>query len=95
MLINAVMYTFPVDQADRAEAILHELRDATRLEPGCVRFDVARANEATNVFVLYEEYVDQTALDTHLATEHFDRLGRNGVRVLAQERVGHLCHPIE
>jgi quinol monooxygenase YgiN len=94
MLVNAVIYTFSADDADRAEEILRELRDATRLEPGCVRFDVARSNSDLRIFALYEMYDDQAALDAHFASEHFQRLGINGVRTLAKERVGHLCHPI-
>jgi quinol monooxygenase YgiN len=47
------------------------------------------------VFVLYEEYTDRAALDAHLATDHFRQYGLNGVRLLAKERVAHLCHPID
>jgi len=95
MLVNAVIYTFSADDADRAEAILRELRDAARQEPGCLRFDVARGNSDPTRFALYEVYADQAALDAHFATEHFQRLAVNGVRQLAKERVGHLCHPID
>ena len=94
MLVNAVTYTFAPHDADRAEETFRELRDAARAEPGCVRFDVARCTGDTNVFVLYEEYRDEAALDAHYATEHFDRLGRNGIRTFARDRVGYLCRPL-
>jgi len=95
MLVNAVFYTFSAAEADRAGQILSELRDLTRKEAGCLRFEVARSNSDPRVFALYEMYTDQAALDAHFSSEHFQRLGINGVRMLAKERVGHLCHPID
>jgi quinol monooxygenase YgiN len=94
MLVNAVIYTFPADKAAEAERTLVELRDASRAEPGCITFDVSRSMEDENVFVLYEEWVDQAALDVHYATEHFARLGINGIRKLASERIGHRCRSL-
>jgi quinol monooxygenase YgiN len=95
MVINVITYTFANDDADRVAAILRELRDATRLEPGCVRYDVARSLESPNVFVLFEEYVDESALERHLASEAFHRLGIDGIRKLAEERVYHKCRPLD
>jgi quinol monooxygenase YgiN len=94
MLVNAVIYTFPADKTAEAERTLVELRDASRAEPGCITFDVSRSVEDENVFVLYEEWHDQTALDIHYATEHFARLGINGIRKLASERIGHRCRSL-
>ncbi len=91
MLVNAVIYTFPADAAADAERMLIELRDASRAEPGCITFDVSRSIDDTSVFVLYEEWHDQAALDFHYATEHFARLGINGIRPLASARIGHRC----
>jgi quinol monooxygenase YgiN len=89
MLVNAVIYTFPADKAADAERMLIELRDASRAEPGCITFDVSRSIEDASVFVLYEEWHDQAALDIHYGTEHFARLGINGIRPLASARIGH------
>ena len=91
MLVNAVIYTFPADRADEAEKLLVELRDASRTEAGCVSFEVARGNDDPAVFMLYEVWRDQAALDTHYEEEHFQRLGINGVRLLAKDRIGHRC----
>jgi quinol monooxygenase YgiN len=46
------------------------------------------------VFVLWEEYRDEAALDFHKATEHYSRLVLDGVRPLAQERTGEMAVPI-
>ena len=95
MIVNAIIYTFSPDDADTAAELLRELRDAARAEPGCVRYDVARSINDPSVFALYEEYVDQAALDTHLASDSFHQFGINGIRKLAKERVGHTCNPLD
>jgi quinol monooxygenase YgiN len=94
MLIQSVRYTFAPEEADRAEAILRELRDASRKEEGVVTFDVARSEEKSNVFVLWEAYRDRAAMDAHATTEHFKRLVLNGIRPLAQQRNGEMLIPI-
>ena len=42
MLVQFVQFTFAPQDADKAEAILRELRDASRKEDGVVGFDVVR-----------------------------------------------------
>lgn len=95
MLINAVIYTFPPDKADEAKRTLVALRDASRTEPGCLAFDVAQDVDDANVYFLYEEWRDQTALDEHYASDHFQRFGVNGVRTLASNRIGHRCRSLD
>jgi quinol monooxygenase YgiN len=95
MLVNAVIYTFPAAAVEVAERTLIELRDASRAEPGCITFDVSQSLENPNVFVLYEEWHDQAALDVHYATEHFARLGLGGIRTLASDRIGHRCRSLD
>ena len=43
----------------------------SRKEPGNVRFDVLRANDDPNCFVLYEVYEDTDAAARHKKTEHY------------------------
>jgi quinol monooxygenase YgiN len=95
MLVNAVIYTFPEDKAAAGESALRSLRDASRTEPGCVTFDVARGVDDPNVFFLYEIWRDQAALDAHYQTPHFQTYGVNGVRALAKERIGHRCRNLD
>ena len=86
MLIQSIHYTFAPKDADVAESLFRELRDASRQEAGVIQFDVGRSRENPNVFALWEVYRDQQAIDAHLATEHFQRLVLNGVRPLALDR---------
>jgi quinol monooxygenase YgiN len=94
MLIVSIHFTFAAEDADKAEAILRELRDASRKEEGVIGFEVARSKEKPNVFALWEQYRDRAALDAHMATEHFTRLVLNGARKLARQRNGETVFPI-
>lgn len=94
MLINAVIYTFPADKADAVATILVQLATASKREPGCFHFDVSRANDDPRVFVLYEEWADQAALDAHYASDHFIKLGVMGIRPLAESRLAYKCTPL-
>jgi len=86
MLINSIHYTFAPKDAERAESLFRELRDASRQEPGVVQFEIGRSHEKPNVFALWEVYRDKEAVDAHMASEHFQRLVVNGIRPLAQSR---------
>ena len=86
MIVTSIQYTFASKDADKAESLFRELRQASIKEPGVVRFDVARSTEDPNVFALWEVYRDKAAFDAHRATEHFTRLVVNGIRPLALQR---------
>lgn len=87
MLVLAVVYTFFEDRADEVEQMFAELAAASRAEPGNLGYEVMRgAGDARDTFVLFEKWRDQTALDVHMAEEHFVRLGLNGIRPLATSR---------
>jgi autoinducer 2-degrading protein len=86
MLIQSIHFTFAPEEADKAEGLLRELRDASRKEDGVISFDIGRSKEKPNVFALWEEYRDAASLESHIATEHFQRLVISGVRILAKQR---------
>jgi len=94
MVIQLIHFTFADADTDKAEAILRELRDASRKEEGVIGFDVARSEEKSNVLVLWEQYRDKAAQEAHMATEHFKRLVINGARTLAQQRNAEMLDPI-
>ncbi len=94
MLVQSIHYVFAPEDADKAETMFRELRDASRKEGGVIVFEVARSREKANVFALWEEYRDEAALADHVATEHFKRFVINGVRPLAQQRIAETVFPI-
>ena len=85
MIINSIHFTFSPEDAEIAQSLLRELRDASRKEEGVVQYDVGRSREKPNVFALWEVYRGQEALDAHFASEHFQRLVVSRIRPLVQE----------
>jgi quinol monooxygenase YgiN len=93
-IIASIQFTFAPKDADTAESIFRELRDASVKEPGVIQFQVGRSSEKPNVFALWEVYRDKAAVDAHRASDHFQRLVVNGIRQLAQQRTAETVVPI-
>jgi quinol monooxygenase YgiN len=94
MNVNSVTYTFPAERADEVAGILARLASLSRLERGCLAFEACRSIDDPRVFVLFERWENEAALDAHYATEHFVKPGVKGIRPLALSRVGHKCTPL-
>ena len=45
--------TFAPEDAERAESLFRELRDASRKEPGVIQFEIGRGREKPKVFALW------------------------------------------
>ena len=93
-IIASIQYTFTAEDADTAETLFRELRDASAKEPGVIQFQVGRSSEKPELFVLWEVYRDKAAVDAHRASEYFQRLVVNGIRPLAQQRNVETVNPI-
>jgi quinol monooxygenase YgiN len=94
MIMTSILYTFADDDAETVKALRRELRDASRKEPGVIRFDIGQSVDHPGVFALWEVYRDKEAAEAHAATEHFERLVLRGIRPLAQQRVAAEVVPI-
>lgn len=55
---------------DTLLALLEDVAHGSRREPGCLRYDISLPADEPNSIVLWEEYVDQAALDAHMAAPH-------------------------
>jgi len=64
-------YRAQPDRADEIARVLAEHVAATRREPGCVQFVAYRSSDDADQFLLYEQYVDETAFEAHRASAHF------------------------
>jgi quinol monooxygenase YgiN len=58
----------------RVAELIGELGPASRAEPGCLAWLPYRSIAEPRLFWLYEDYADEAAYETHMATEHFTRL---------------------
>ena len=59
----------------KVQTVLEQLRQMGELvqerEPGCILYQVSRSQENPDFLLLYEQYVDQAAVEAHRATPHF------------------------
>ena len=64
-------------QIDKIEIVLplyKELIEKTKLEQGCIAYDLFHDLTNKGHFVFIEEWQDRNALDVHVNSEHFQRL---------------------
>lgn len=52
--------------------LIEENAKQTRKEPGCIRFDVLRSQDAPNQFFFYELYKNVKAIDHHKKQPHYN-----------------------
>ena len=80
------------------EAVLDALRRMAPLvranEPGCTTYQVNRAKDDPNTLLLYEEYVDQAAVDAHAATPHFQEIILGTIVPLLERREREFFTPV-
>ncbi len=83
----------PAHVLDFATAIAANAAASLTTEPGCRRFDVCRDPQDPLIFLLYELYDDELALQAHLQSAHFaamERLTAGWVRSKSVRRL-QLC----
>ena len=88
MYIVSVTIHVKPDQIDEFIAATLDNARNTRQEPGNVRFDVSRAEEDPNRFLLYEVYLTAEDFAKHQKTEHYLRWRENVADAMAQPRQG-------
>lgn len=72
------------EHLEAAEQILREAVVQSRLESGCLRYDLFRTVQGETSFQFYEIYVDQAALVAHAQSAHFLSLKDQITPLLAQ-----------
>ena len=94
MLILVVRVTIKAGHENEVLVPFRKLQDETRREPGCIMYLVQRSREDSRRYLIYEQYKDQAALDTHRASPHFKEYATNGFYRFVEERQAELFDPI-
>ena len=58
-------------KVDELLSVLSALVEPTRKEPGCISYNLFQNNQDPTDFALIEEWKNNAALESHLATKHF------------------------
>jgi autoinducer 2-degrading protein len=88
MYVSAVTIFVKPEAVERFIAATLDNARNTRKEPGNLRFDVLRAEDDPNRFLLYEVYVVKDDLARHQQTEHYLRWKDAVAGWMAQPRQG-------
>lgn len=86
MLSFTVRLRFNPEDHERVREHMRALTLASRQEPGCISYIAHFVEDEPSIVLLYEQYVDQGALDAHCATPHFQEHGIGGFLQLMKDR---------
>ena len=70
----------------RVAEILRELALASRQEPGCVTYVPHHMDGDPDTVLIYEQYLDQAAVEAHRASLHFREYAAGGLYQLMRDR---------
>ncbi len=70
MLTILVLIPAKPGKGDALDKVLKALLAPTRAEKGCISYDAHRSNDDAALFMMYETWESQAALDAHFQTPH-------------------------
>lgn len=62
-----------------------DLIESTRLESGCISYNLYTSTEDDDVLIMLEQWKNQDVLDSHMQTKHFKAFGEAVEDILAGE----------
>jgi quinol monooxygenase YgiN len=86
MLSFTVRMTFDQADHDAVYEVLRHLTAATRREPGCVSYIPHFVEGEGCTVLIYEQYVDEAALEHHRGSPHFHQYAIGGLYQMMKER---------
>ena len=86
MLSFTVRMRFVPEDHDDIRTMLTSLTHASRLEPGCVSYIPHFIESDPSTVLIYEQYVDEAALEAHRNTPHFKEFAIAGLYQRMRER---------
>ncbi|MBI5458388.1 putative quinol monooxygenase [Methanobacterium sp.] len=63
----------------------NDLIKSTRLEPGCINYNLYASTENEDALVMVEQWENKEVLDTHMQTDHFKAFGVAIGDILAED----------
>jgi quinol monooxygenase YgiN len=84
--VVAARWVARAGEEEKVAAAVEKLVAPSRAEPGILFFQPHRDPENPRVFYFYEQYVDQSAYETHGASDHFQRHGVGEAIPLLEDR---------
>jgi quinol monooxygenase YgiN len=79
MVSFVVRFRFAPEDRNEVAEMLRLLTAASRQEPGCVNYIPHHVESDPDTVVIYEQYTDPEAEQTHRHTEHFKKYAVGGL----------------
>jgi quinol monooxygenase YgiN len=79
-------YTLAPGNEDEVLALLPQLAEASRAEPGNLAYEVYRGIEDPKTVILLERYADRGAFAAHRESQHFKELALGQIVPLLESR---------
>ena len=87
MIVLTAKYFVKAGHGDKVEAALRRMAPLVKAsEPGCKMYHANRSADNPDIFLLYEHYADQAALDAHRNTPHFKEIIEGAIAPLLDKR---------
>lgn len=87
MIVLVAHYYGKAGQGEAIEAALRRMAPLVAAhEPGCKLYHASRSQENSDLFLLYEHYVDDAALLAHRETPHFKEIIEGTIMPLLEKR---------
>ena len=87
MISFTVRLTFEEGTRQSIAETLRPLTQASRQEPGCIHYIPHFVEEERATVVIYEQYVDEAALEHHRDSPHFLQYAAGGLYKLRHTRL--------
>lgn len=94
MVSFTVRMRFAPEDRQQVMEILRELALASRQEPGCATYVPHFVEGEPDTVLIYEQYLDQAAVEAHRASEHFRKYAIGGLYQLLRERSSENLHAV-
>lgn len=85
MIIVTATITAKPGKRDELISKSQDLIKATRLEPGCISYNLYASTENEDALVMIEQWENKEVLDTHMQTDHFKAFCGAAADILAEE----------
>jgi len=72
--LNVILTVKDPGDVSEVRRLLKEQGRLSRLEPGCLRFEIYHSKENSSVFILNERWESQSALDVHRKAEAYTEI---------------------
>ena len=85
MIIVTAIITAKPGKRDELISKSQDLIKATRLEPGCISYNLYASTENEDALIMIEKYENKEALDAHMQADYFKAFCGETADILAEE----------